>query len=438
MKLSINARTIIGAGLVLAVFLVLTGLALNRAFENSALTAIQERLRGQLYLLIGETEVSDTGQISLPEQSALVRINQPDSGLYAWVYQGQQRVWQSRSVISAKPHLHAKLPVGQEKFERFVEAKSFAMSYSVQWQVGETSIPITYTLSEDTSVFTTQISGYRQTLWAWLGGMAVLLLIAQLFVLRWGLRPLRTVANELARIEQGQQEQLNSEYPTELRGLTGNLNALLTHERAQQQRYRHALADLAHSLKTPLAVLQGAMDDPDTVREQAGRIQQSIDYQLQRAATAGRSGLNSPIPLRPIIETLTRALQKVYADKQVQFNITIPETLTLRADQGDLTELFGNLLDNACKWCNKNIQCHAHVNNDEIEITITDDGPGIPKDKIEHILLRGMRADEAVAGQGIGLAVVKEIIEAYEGKLVLSNQAHGGLLINLRFPNNQI
>ncbi|NOX51049.1 MAG: GHKL domain-containing protein [Gammaproteobacteria bacterium] len=435
MKLSINARTIIGAGLVLTVFLVLTGLALDRAFEDSALTAIQERLRGQLYLLIGETEVSESGKITLPEKSALVQLNQPDSGLYAWVYREQQPVWQSQSVISTKPHFHANLPTGEESFELLNDPKGFAMSYAIEWQVGESTIPITFTLSEDTSVFIAQISGYRQTLWGWLGGMAVLLLIAQLLVLRWGLRPLRTVANELARIEQGKQEQLISQYPAELEGLTGNLNALLTHERAQQQRYRHALADLAHSLKTPLAVLQGAIDDPETVREQAGRIHQSIDYQLQRAATAGRSGLISPILLRPIIETLTRALQKVYADKQIQFKLSISDDFTIRADLGDMTELFGNLLDNACKWCQQQIECRVEVRADKIEITLVDDGPGIPKDKIEHILLRGMRADEAVAGQGIGLAVVKEIIEAYDGQLLLSNQDNAGLRITLRFPN---
>lgn len=436
MRLSINARTVMGAGLVLTVFLILTGITLDRAFKDSALTSIQERIRGQLYLLIGETEVSDDGKISLPEKLSLLRLNQPGSGLYAWVYQGQQAIWQSRSVISSKAHIHDDLPAGEEKFELLDNPKGFTMSYGVKWQTGETNIPITFTLSEDTSVFIDQIDGYRHTLWSWLGGMAILLLIFQLLVLRWGLRPLRTVANELARIEQGQQQQLNSQYPAELQGLTSNLNALLAHERAQQQRYRHALADLAHSLKTPLAVLQGAMSDPDTVREQVARIQQSVDYQLQRAATAGRSGFNRPIFLRPIIEGLTRTLKKVYADKQVQFKLDIPDNLTLRADEGDLTELFGNLLDNACKWCKQSIEYRVHISGNNTEINILDDGPGIPDDKIEHILLRGMRADEAVAGQGIGLAIVKDITDAYQGKLVLSNQTNGGLLIKLILPTN--
>jgi len=438
MRLSINARTVIGAGLVLTVFLILTGLALDRAFEDSALTSIQERLRGKLYLLIGETEVSESGQISLPEKSALARINQPDSGLYAWLYSNDKLIWQSRSVISAQAHFKSNLSSGEEKFELLSEPKGFAMGYGIEWQTAEGRLPITFSLSEDTTLFVNQINHYRTTLWGWLGGMAILLLIAQLSVLRWGLRPLRTVADELRQIEQGQQQQLSSHYPTELRGLTSNLNALLAHERAQQQRYRHALADLAHSLKTPLAVLQGAIDDANTVREQSGRIQQSIDYQLQRAATAGRSGLNSPILLRPIIETLSRALQKVYADKHIQFKLDIPNDLTVRADEGDLTEMFGNLLDNACKWCQNTIEYHALGVDDNIEINIIDDGPGIPENKIEHILVRGMRADEAVAGQGIGLAVVKEIIDAYEGKLGLRNQTDSGLLIKITLPNNSL
>jgi len=436
MRLSINARTVIGAGLVLTVFLVLTGLALDRAFEDSALTSIQERLRGQLYLLIGKTDVSEAGQINLPAKSALARLNQPDSGLYAWVYSNNQIVWQSQSVISTPAHFTSNLSSGNEKFELLSNPKGFAMGYGIEWQTAKGSIPITFSITEDTTLFATQINNYRTTLWSWLGGMAILLLIAQLIVLRWGLRPLRTVADELRQIEQGEQQQLSSHYPAELEGLTSNLNTLLTHERAQQQRYRNALADLAHSLKTPLAVLQGAVEDPATVREQSGRIQQSIDYQLQRAATAGRSGLNSPVLLRPIIETLIRALQKVYADKNITFAIDIPAELSLRADQGDLTEMFGNLLDNACKWCQQNIEYRARAIDGAVEITLSDDGPGIPENKIAHILIRGMRADEAVSGQGIGLAVVKEIADAYEGKLLLKNQTKGGLLIQLTLPNH--
>ncbi len=435
MKLSINTRTIIGAGLVLSVFLVLTGWTLDRAFEDSARTAIQERLRGQLFLLIGETDVSETGKVSLPLESALARLNQPDSGLYANVYRDKKSVWQSQSLISTKPNFISALKPGEERFELLTTDNRFVLGYGIEWQTATESILLTFSLTEDTSSFNAQINQYRKTLWGWLGGMAVLLLLAQLLVLRWGLRPLRTVADELMHIEQGQQERLRADYPAELRGLTDNLNTLLSHERAQQQRYRHALDDLAHSLKTPLAVLQGAIDDPNTIREQVSRIQQSIDYQLQRAATAGRSGLNAPICLRPIIDSLVNALQKVYRDKQLQFNVSVDSDLLIRADKGDLTELFGNLLDNACKWGQHNIAINAEQIGDALNIRLHDDGSGIPADQLEHILQRGGRADEAVTGQGIGLAVVQEIINAYAGRLTLSTPSNGGLLVSITIPN---
>lgn len=435
MKLSINTRTVIGAGLVLSVFLVLTDWTLDRAFEDSARAAIQERLRGQLYLIIGETDVSETGKVNLPRESALARLNQPDSGLYASVYFDNKPVWQSPSLISTQPPFISQLKPGEERFELLSEQNSFVLGYGIEWQTATENILLTFSIIEDTRSFRAQINQYRKTLWGWLGGMAILLLVAQLLVLRWGLRPLRTVANELMHIEQGQQEQLRADYPAELRGLTDNLNTLLSHERAQQQRYRHALDDLAHSLKTPLAVLQGAIDEPNTIREQVGRIQQSIDYQLQRAATAGRSGLNAPIPLRPIIDSLVNALQKVYRDKQLQFNLSVDADLLIRADKGDLTELFGNLLDNACKWGQHAIKIDAEQIGDALNINIHDDGPGIPADQLEHILQRGGRADEAVTGQGIGLAVVQEIIDAYAGKLTLRHHTDGGLVISLTFPN---
>ena len=200
---------------------------------------------------------------------------------------------------------------------------------------------------EDSSSFESPIQKYRQTLWGWLLALAALLLIAQLLVLRWGLTPLRKVANELHRIEHGEQEALHGNYPAELRGLTGNLNTLLAHERAQQQRYRNALADLAHSLKTPLAVLHGSSTDAASVREQVRRMQQSVDYQLQRAATAGRGGLNSPLEIQPLLDSLLLALHKVHAGKTISVQQQVDEELMVRADKGDLTELLGNLLDNA-------------------------------------------------------------------------------------------
>jgi len=423
MNLSINARTVIGAGLVLAVFLVLTGWTLDRAFSDSARSALHERLRGQLFLLLGEIDVADNDDIKLPTQSSLTRLNQPDSGLYAAIFNRGNKAWQSLSIIAARPAFRHRLSTGEETFEQHRD--NFIFSYGIEWQTADSVIPLTLSLAEDMTSFTAQVNSYRTTLWGWLVGMAVLLLIAQLFVLRWGLRPLRTVANELVNIERGKQDALRADYPTELQGLTRNLNTLLAHEHAQQQRYRHALADLAHSLKTPLAVLHGAATEPETVREQISRMQQTVDYQLQRAATAGRSSLSTPQPLLPIVQGLVTALQKVHAGKQLDININIDTELLLRADKGDLTELLGNLLDNACKWCTSTVSIEAYHNRAGVHICVYDDGPGFPAKDIDAILQRGIRADESVPGHGIGLAMVKDITDAYQGGLDIDSTDNG-------------
>ena len=422
-----------GAGLVLSVFLVLTGWTLDRAFEDSARSAMLERLRGQLFLLLGETDVSDNGDIRLPAQSALTRLNQPDSGLYAAIYGNGQKIWQSRSIITDQPAFIATLGAGEESFQHL--DKSFVFSYGIEWQTAKRTIPLTLSLSEDTTAFSAQVNTYRKTLWGWLGGMALLLLMVQLAVLRWGLRPLRMVAHELRSIEQGQQDKLKADYPNELRGLTGNLNTLLAHEHAQQQRYRNALADLAHSLKTPLAVLQGAAHEPGTVREQIDRMQQTVDYQLQRAATAGRSSLSAPQQLLPLVESLSHALQKVHAGKSIDMQVNVKHNLSLRADKGDLTELLGNLLDNACKWCKTSVWLEARHDDAGTHICINDDGPGFPDGQVDAILKRGVRADQSVPGHGIGLAMVRDIVDAYQGLLTIGTNSDNGAQVCITIPD---
>jgi two-component system sensor histidine kinase PhoQ len=436
MNWSLNTRTIIGASLVLTVFVILTAFTLDKAFEDSASAAIEERLRGQLYFLIGETEVDEQGHIELPSSSTLARLNQPHSGLYASVYSGSELSWSSRSVMGAGYPFVKQMATGEERFDYQQDSARpwFVLAYGVAWQVGDKTIPITYNLIEDSSSFEAQIQKYRQTLWSWLLALAALLLLAQLLVLRWGLTPLRKVANELHSIEHGEQEALHGNYPAELRGLTGNLNTLLAHERAQQQRYRNALADLAHSLKTPLAVLHGSATDAVSVREQVNRMQQSVDYQLQRAATAGRGGLNSPLEIQPLLDSLLQALHKVHADKTISVQQQIDEELTVRADKGDLTELLGNLLDNAFKWCQHQVLLRAELSDEQFVLQVEDDGKGIAANQIEDILSRGVRADESVPGHGIGLAMVRDIVSAYEGSLQIDASPLGGARFTIRLP----
>jgi two-component system sensor histidine kinase PhoQ len=271
--------------------------------------------------------------------------------------------------------------------------------------------------------------------------MALLLLAAQWAILRWGLSPLRRVADELTRLERGEQERIAGNYPTELQRLTDNLNTLLTHERSQQKRYRDALADLAHSLKTPLALVRGALrdavrSDPTarTLDEQVERMDRIVAYQLQRASTSGRSRLAAPQPLRPAVERMLAALAKVHGDKRIATEVVVDAGVRFRGDEGDLTELLGNLLDNAFKWGRTQVRVSAEAAGGRLTLSVEDDGQGVAPEQAQRVLERGVRADQSVPGQGIGLAVVHDIVDAYGGELRIERSGLGGARIILVLP----
>jgi two-component system sensor histidine kinase PhoQ len=443
--MSLNARIALGAAFVLSVFIALTGFALDRAFHDSAGSARQDRLLGQLYLLIGAAEVDSKGRISMPPTLSEARFSLPDSGLYAVITDtGGVVVWRSVSTLGTQAPFQGVLAAGQKRFEQRQDQAGqsyFVQSLGVNWTTGRQRHAFTFSVMENMAEFNAQINRYQQSLWGWLGAMAVLLLAVQALVLRWGLRPLRRVAVELAAIDAGRQERVQGRYPKELTRLTDNLNALLLHERAQQKRYRDALADLAHSLKTPLAVMRAALSGKQeqkllqaTVEEEIVKMDRIVGYQLQRAATAAPSTLAVPVLLRPLAAKILNSLEKVYFDKGIMASVLIDEALAFRGDEGDLMELLGNLLDNACKWCRNAVQISAASDEKTLTIAVEDDGPGIPPELAQSILKRGVRADESIPGHGIGLAVVRDIVQAYGGTVEIGPSSLGGAALKLRFP----
>jgi two-component system sensor histidine kinase PhoQ len=442
---SLNTRLALSAAVVLAVFIALAALALERAFRESARSARHERLLAQVYLLMAAAEVDDTGALTFDHPPPEPRLELPGSGLYASVIDGSgSAVWRSRSHLSVHAPPGESLPAGVQQFS---EARGddgqdyFTQSFGVRWSTPGGSFPFTFCVNEDLSAYREQLAAYRRTLWTGLGAMAALLLVAQWLLLRWGLRPLRHVASEIGQLEQGRRERIEGDYPSEIQRLTDNLNQVLAQERAQQKRYRDALADLAHSLKTPLAVMRAAMQesrpDPELARsldEQVERMDRIVAYQLQRASASGATRLSAAHPLRPAVERVIGALQKVHAGKQMQVDTVIEDAVVFRGNDGDLTELLGNLLDNAFKWARGRVRVEAAVHSGALVLRVEDDGPGIPPAAAESILERGTRADQSVPGHGIGLAVVRDILEAYGGRIEIGRSALGGAAVSLDIP----
>jgi two-component system sensor histidine kinase PhoQ len=435
---SLAARIGWSAALLLTIFVALTVLALERAFADSAGAAMRERLFARLYLVMAATEVEPGGLVQLPPTLGEPRLNLPDSGLYARIDRpGGAPAWRSPSALGVP--LPEPVEAPGERFGRVALAGEdyFVAALRIDWETADGSVPLIYSVIEHPAAYAEQMARYRHSLWGALGVMALLLLLTLTATLAWGLRPLRQVATELRAIESGDQPMLCGAYPREISRLSDNINTLLHHERAQQARYRNALADLAHSLKTPLAVLRGMEwvgEDSQTLEEQVARMDNIVQYQLQRAATAGRSTLAGPLAVAPVAERLLASLQKVYRDKGLRLERTLDPQAAFRGDEGDLMELLGNLLDNACKWAAHGVWLTASREGRTLLLGVEDDGPGIEPGQAGRVLGRGVRLDENTPGHGIGLPMVRDIVEAYDGHLEIGRSGHGGARILISLP----
>jgi two-component system sensor histidine kinase PhoQ len=436
---SIRTRLLLGAALVLLAFLAGAGLAVQRAHEDSVRTVHFGRLQSTIYLLLAAAELDAGGALVMPPEFAEPRLSLPGSGLYAGIYNVlRSDQWQSASTLGLQPPFRRSLQPGQWRNETVDGAgKSFlSVSYAVTWKASAREAPLVLTVLEDRAAFDREVGAFTRTLWLWLGGAAVLLLLAQLWLLRWGLAPLRHVASEIRRIEEGEQSRIEGRYPTEISGLTDNLNTLIQQERERQTRHRDALSFLAHSLKTPLAVLRSALAEPAqlpaTVAQQVSRMDDIVQHQLGRAIAGGAARFAPPLLVAPILERIRDALAKVYAEKALDFSVECPPDLAWRINEGDLFEMLGNLLDNAAKWAHSRIMVLVWREAGRLCIRIEDDGPGFSD--TESVLRLHVRGDERVPGHGVGLAVVSDLVDSHQGELKLTRGAMGGGRVDIVLP----
>ncbi|NOQ94483.1 MAG: GHKL domain-containing protein [Methylophaga sp.] len=444
-KLSLSNRLLLAVSFVLSAFLGLSAFSLNNAFQASADSAQRKQLDIIKISLLTALEFDEAGLITL-EKAINPNFNIPNSGLYAQVTTGREIVWQSHSMLGMFLALPEHPGKDNETFSTIQlnddEATLLNLAFGITWE-NEQGKEFSYTLnvSQDLDTIMKQKANFQLSLWYSLGGTGLMLLIAQAFILRWGLRPLHDVAIDLNAIESGEHQRLSKHYPKELNQLTQNINTLLDHEHSRRERYKNSLADLAHSLKTPLAVMRGEFETNhntetlrNTAHEQLDRVAALVDYQLQRAATEGQSSLQAPVSLGEIIHKILGSLDKVYQSKNIHRKYQISHDIFIHADEGDMYELLGNLLENAYKYCNKHVAIFVETQSESIEITIDDDGNGIPEEAQNDIIKRGKRLDTQKEGHGLGLAIVSDIIEAYQGSITIERSHLGGAKFILHLP----
>ena len=444
--LSIRARLIWGAFVVLLVFLAGAGWAVQQAYINSVRAERFARLQTTIYLLMAGAELNAQGALVMPATLAEPRLSLPGSGLYANIANlDKNEEWQSASTLGLNPPFQRTQAPGQWHFDTVLVSpaqagktsgatRSFlAASYTVKWTVNNRAAPLVFSVLEDKAAFDRELQAFEHTLWRWLGGAGVLLLLTQSLLLRWGLAPLRRMAQEIQHIEQGEQDRVDGAYPAELAGVTHNLNVLMAQERARQTRYKDALDDLAHSLKTPLAVLRASLDTPEElpgmVAQQVARMDDIVVHQLGRAGASGAARYAPHLALAPILVRIRDTLAKVYVDKQLVFTLDCPPALSWRMDEGDAFEMLGNVLDNAAKWAHNKVTVRLWVDGKRLFIRVCDDGPGFSDPQMVHA--RRVRLDEQVPGHGIGLAVVRDLVASHQGELAVSKADLGGAQIDI-------
>jgi signal transduction histidine kinase len=272
----------------------------------------------------------------------------------------------------------------------------------------------------------------------------VALMATGISVLLLSLRPFRRLREKLTTVRVGEEGRIDGEYPSEVQPLIDNLNALLEAREKAVQRAIATAGDLAHGLKTPLALLAQEADRAEAaghpefaanVTQQVERMSRQVTYHLARAraAASGASG-TSRCELAVCADALVRALSKLYADRALNISSRISQELFARVQREDLDEMLGNLMDNACKWANSRVLLEATEIAETLVLTIDDDGPGLERALRAAVMERGVRLDEATPGSGLGLAIVRDLAELYGGSIFLNDSPLGGLRVQISLP----
>lgn len=272
-----------------------------------------------------------------------------------------------------------------------------------------------------------------------LGVLAVGLIGGIVLMIRYGLRPLHTIQNNLGDVRAGRRDNLDGEYPAELTPLVTEINTLITHNRKVVERARTHVGNLAHALKTPLAVLKNEARGSDKlselVRRQTEAMNSNVTHYLKRAQAAAQAEvLGARTDVREPVEGIARMLERLHRDKGLAIDVEVDANAIFRGERGDFDELIGNLLENAAKWCKSRINVKVTRNDDGLQVTVDDDGPGLPPEHRAKALERGKRLDESAPGTGLGLSIVTELADIYGGRLHLEDSPIGGLRARLELP----
>ncbi len=452
---SLTARVLTIATVWAVIALVVIAVLISTLYRNNAERAFREVLLARLYNLINSVSVGADGQLGGEVQLGDLGFSQPDSGLY-WIADLVDGDDTDRLTSPSMGTLRIDVPSANEfpfnaRYERFYPTID---SNGHEIVVAETEIVLEgdtiarFRVTGSQAAVDGDVAAFSHRLYLYLGLFGVLSVFVNGFAILYGLRPLDAVKRALEDIRTGKTETLTGLFPREIAPLAAEVNALIDNNKRIVERARMQVGNLAHSLKTPIAVLlnetRGMKPEQATlVSEQARAMQQQVQHYLDRARIAAQqNSLLVRTDTAEVLERLTRVMRRL--NPETEFDLALPEgTPKLAMEQHDVEEILGNLLENAAKWANGKVLITAEAPEKAtsgsgqrplMDILIDDDGPGMPEDQLEEALKRGKRLDESKPGTGLGLSIVSEIAGEYKGAFKLERSALGGLRARLSLP----
>jgi signal transduction histidine kinase len=433
---SLRAR-LVAAGLFGGLLVVVIAtLLIGEAFYAANERAFDRELRAELERLVGGVE---------SEPGGLPRLQrEPDGAGFGDVFSG--RYWQvehagtrlrSRSLWDATLDIGAAPASGDGAFAHAVGPKAEPLRLLYRdLRLPHSARTTRFAVAGDRSALIADAAAFRWLVAATVAALALILLAMVWYQVRFALRPLSQLSQAVADVRAGRDARLQVEsLPAEIMPLASHVNELLSHHERTVARARAATQDLAHALKTPLSVIAAACDRaaPDlatTVRAQVERIGDVLGHQLQGAQVADT---RARAPLQDTVDALLQAMRSIHAARGIAFDAELAPGLVFAGNAEDLAEMIGNLLDNAGKWATKRALLRGLRDGEQLVLEVHDDGPGLPEDRLDDALARGVRLDQRVPGSGLGLAIVRQVTASYGGELRLAN-GERGLIATLRLP----
>ena len=444
------------AGLIL-VILVIGGIVLSSLHRRYAEGAFDDRLDVYMKALIADVAVVGEGQRQDSAGLGESRFELPVSGWY-WQVVKLGEDAKPGDIKTSKSLFAGRLPVGAEvgasrRLERGREVIAAGTDDRTLRMIerlidlGDDGKYIV-AVAGDPGDIRNEVRVFNIALVSSLALLGFALLASTLLQVRFGLLPVQKLSDALASIRRGEADRVDGDYPDEIAPLADELNELVTANKEIVERARTQVGNLAHALKTPISVIVNETDDvksplSDKVREQANVMREQVSYYLDRARAATRAvAIGSATEVAPVIERLSRALVRVYRNRDILFDQDLEQGLIFRGERQDLEDIIGNLMDNAGKWTESevNISARRLADRDKaqrpmFELTVRDDGPGLPADARKEALRRGKRLDESKPGSGLGLSIVVDLVGLYGGSVDLEDSPEGsGLLVRVRLP----